>query len=330
MNKKRVVSIGGGTGQSIVLSALKEYKDIALSAIIAVTDSGRNSGFLRKELKIIPPGDLRNCLAALSEEKSLLKDIFQYRFEEGKCLKGMSLGNLFIAGAAGIKGGMEEGLDAVAKLLKVKGDILPASFESLDLCAELESGKTVCGEAQVRKIKKEKIKKLFLKQKKAKANPKAITAIRKADFIIIGPGSLYTSIITNFLLKEIKKAILFSPAKKIVIMNLLSQPGQTDRLSGEKHLEELITYMGKNVINYLIMNNKKINKKTISYYQNQGAEILKISLDEIKKRGIIPLFTPLVKDCSPLRKKEWEKHNLLKHDVKKISNVLYELIINNR
>ena len=325
MKKYNVVSIGGGTGQAIVLKALKGYSNLKLSAIVTVTDSGRNSGLIRKDLKIIPPGDIRNCLLALSSSDSILKTLCQYRFVKGKSLKGLSLGNLILAALADLFDGFDNGLKELCRALKVKGEVIPLSLENINICAELMDGSIVSGEVKVRELKKGEIKKVFLDKKKLKPNLKAIQALKKADFIFLGPGSLYTSVIANLLIDAIREAIARSKAKKVYIANLLTQPGQTDGFSGRRHMEEMVKYLGKGVLDYIIINRQKLGKSISQAYLKKGVQELKFNSEELKKEGIIPIYGSFIEGKNTI-KDYWDKENLLQHDEKKLGSLLYELI----
>jgi uncharacterized cofD-like protein len=251
---KKVVAIGAGTGLSTLLRGIRDF-DLDSTAVVAMTDDGACSGLLRKDLGILPPGDIRKCIAALSKDESFLINLFQYRFENGEALKGRSLGNLLISALIDMTGNIESAIETISKILSIKGRVLPASLENADLGANFEDGKQVIGESGAAVYGREsKITDIFLTQE-IKANPKVLKAIEKADVILIGPGSLYTSILTNFLIKEITEAVNKSKAPKIYICNVSTEWGETDGFSVEDHQEQLEKY-GVN-LDYVLANSKE-------------------------------------------------------------------------
>ncbi|OIN93523.1 hypothetical protein AUJ38_03325 [bacterium CG1_02_42_9] len=254
--QKRIVCIGGGTGTAMVLSGLKKYP-VDLTAIVTMFDSGGSSGKLKKELGILPIGDVRQCLVALSDQKGL-SPFFHYRFAQGS-FAGHNLGNLLIAAANGLTGDLAHAIKETGKLLKIRGSVLPISLGKADIIALLKNGRKIVGEEniiQCRSLSKTGVKRLFLKPK-VKVNPLAVLAIKKADLIVIGPGKFYTSIIPNFLVEGMAKAIRSSKATKIFICNLMTQIGNTDNFMVEDFIEILEKYSGKGVIDYIVFNTEK-------------------------------------------------------------------------
>src|SRR3989344_3499419 len=244
MNKiPRVVTISGGTGSYVALMGLKKYP-LKLTAIVTMSDSGGSSGKLRDELGVLPPGDVRQCLVALAESPRLLREMFNYRFEEGG-LKGHSFGNIFLSTLAKTTGSMKKAIDEVGKILRIHGRVVPVTFDKSDLCVELEDGTIIEGETHIdvvaKKEKRAKIKRAFLKPVIV-ANPDAINAILTADIILIGPGDLYTSIIPNLLVKEVAAAIKKSKARKIFALNLMTKYGQTTGYKASDHVSNLEKY----------------------------------------------------------------------------------------
>lgn len=238
---KKVVVIGGGTGLATLLRGLRDYP-IDISAIVTMTDDGASSGRLRKDFDMLPPGDIRNCIAALSENETSLIDLFQYRFKNGLGLRGHSLGNLLITAMGEMTGSFERAIEEVSRLLRIKGRVLPATLEDVNLIAKFTDGKEIVGESKITKYGyQQKIEKIRL-SKNAKTNPAAIEAILKADLIIIGPGSFYTSVITNFLQKELLKAADSSKAFKLYVCNVSTERGETSNFSVSDHLKELEAY----------------------------------------------------------------------------------------
>ena len=250
---KKIVVIGGGIGSSVVLSGLKKFP-LDLNVILTMFDSGGSSGKLRKELGVMPGGDVRQCLVALANKSNLTK-FLHYRFEKGT-LKGHSLGNLLIAGIEKMAGNLETAIDIIGKILNIEGKIIPVVLENSEIKALLNNKKLITGEENIincQYLSKVGIKKLFL-EPQVKANPKAILAIKNADLIIIAPGKFYTSILPNFLVKGVKESLRNSKAKKIFICSLMTQTGNTDNFSVQDFLNTLEKHLGKNVIDYVIFN----------------------------------------------------------------------------
>lgn len=325
---ENVVCIGGGTGQSEILRGLREY-DCNITAIVAVTDSGRSTGVIRKNFNIMAPGDLRNCIAALSDSEPLIQKLFQYRFNKGVELEGMSFGNLFLTALTKIKGDMFSAIKETGKILKIKGKVYPSMLSNTHVCAELEDGKIVNEELNVRKTNKAPIKKLFLKEKKGetiKAPKEAIDAIRKADLIVIGPGSLYTSVLVHFLVPNLKKAFNKSKAKKIFLSNLITQAGQTDGYSALKHITEVMKYAGK--IDYVLMNNVLPSNKLMKEYEKEGGFLIKKDKDtllKIAKLGVKVIEADILKKQKE-KSYEWNKISSIRHDPKKTVKNLMNLV----
>ncbi len=267
---KDIVVIGGGTGTFTVLSGLKKYPH-NLTAIVSMADDGGSTGRLRDELGVLPPGDIRQCLVALSEADLILRDLFNYRFENGG-LKGHSFGNLFISAFEKITGDLDKALEEVGNVLKIKGRVLPVTLDNVRLKAELENNEKVEGEREINKswlISKLGIKKLFLNPS-AKANPKAVEAILEADVIVVGPGNIYCSIIPNFLVNGISQAIRKSKALKIYNCNLMTKHGHTDGFKVSDFINKVEQYLGNKVFDYSIYNTKKPSAVFLKKYSHEG------------------------------------------------------------
>jgi uncharacterized cofD-like protein len=253
----RIVIIGGGHGQATVLRGLKTYTS-NLTAIVTVADDGGSSGRLRDQLGILPPGDFRNCIAALANDESLITRLFQYRFITGTDLKGHSFGNLFISAMADITGSFESALRESSRVLAVQGQVLPSTLESVTLCADIQDKKgtlvRIHGESNIPATEGQIIR-VVLKPENPKAFPDTIKAILNADLIIIGPGSLYTSIIPNLLVPEIVEALRITSAPKVYVCNIVTQPGETDNYTARAHLSAVEGYLGKDGISTVILTN---------------------------------------------------------------------------
>ncbi len=256
----KIVAIGGGTGLSTLLRGLKEHTD-KLTAIVTVADDGGSSGVLRREFGVLPPGDLRQCIAALADSEPLMTALFQYRFGEGTGLEGHSFGNLFIAAMAGVTGNFERGLLEASRVLAVRGQILPATLHNVTLCAEtrvaeppsyaverIEGESAITHRGQV-------IERVYLDPEHAPAYPGVVRAILDADLIIAGPGSLYTSVIPNVLVDDVRRALQVAQAPKLYICNVATQPGETDGFAVEDHLTTLAQYAGAGIFTHVLANN---------------------------------------------------------------------------
>jgi uncharacterized cofD-like protein len=274
-----VVAIGGGNGLSTLLCGLKRFVKSGatepvwlenLAAIVAVSDDGGSSGRLRDELQMLPPGDIRNCMVALSEDERLLSKLFRHRFRGGGDLGGHSFGNLFLAALTEITGDFAEAVKLSSEILASKGHIYPATVADVHLAAELNDGSIVRGETKVGKVGN-LIKRLYLEPENCRPLPEALASIHDADVITIGPGSLFTSLLPPLLVEDVAQAIGESPATKIFICNLMTQPGETDGLSSRKHLEIVREYAPQIDFDYVVVNNRPITEEQQSRYAEEGA-----------------------------------------------------------
>ena len=303
--KAKVVVIGGGTGLSTMLRGLKQYTD-HITAIVTVGDDGGGSGKIREDLGMLPPGDIRNCILALADTEPLMEDLLQYRFTEGS-LKGQCFGNLFLAAMAGISENFEDAVQKMSSVLAVKGKVLPVTLDDMKLIAELENGEIIEGESKIPSeviVRKTRIKKLAIKPIDAKPLEEAIKAINNADVIIMGPGSLYTSIIPNLLVKGIPEAICKSPAKKVYISNVMTQPGETDGFKVSNHLKVLMDYGVAGNIDYVIANNGIIPPDIKEKYARENAELVVLDYENISNLNVNVIEADLIKIT-----KRYVKHN---------------------
>lgn len=248
----RIVAIGGGTGLSVLLRGLKAHTD-NLTAIVTVGDDGGSSGRLREELGVLPPGDFRNCLVAMSDAESLVAELFQYRFEQGSCLKGHSFGNLFIAAMTSVTGSFDKALLESSRVLAVHGRIIPATMANLRLSVKLRTGETIHGESRVADARGG-IDRLMIDPPDAAAHKMAVEALMNAQLIVIGPGSLYTSILPNLMVKGIADAIHASQARKVFVTNIATQQGETDGYSIIDHYEALTSHTFPSIVDYVVAN----------------------------------------------------------------------------
>ncbi|KPV58141.1 hypothetical protein QJ48_18355 [Paenibacillus sp. A3] len=309
----RIVVIGGGTGLSVMLRGLK-HKPVDITAIVTVADDGGSSGILRSELEMIPPGDIRNVLSALADVEPLLGQLLDYRFDKGNGLAGHSLGNLMLAAMCDITGDFVTGVRELSRVLAVRGRVLPASDHSIVLRALMEDGSIVEGESNIPKARGV-IREVSIEPKDVRALPEALEALREADAILVGPGSLYTSILPNLLVPEIAKTIVESNALKIFICNVMTQPGETDDYKVSDHLKAVRDHVGSELFDYVIVNNGDIPEQVQSKYAEQGAKIVPLDLDEVTKQGYKVIADQLVLFRTYLR-----------HDAEKLSQHIYQLV----
>lgn len=281
VNKKRVVIIGGGTGLSTLIRGLKQYP-LDLTAIVTVADDGGSSGRLRDDYDIPPPGDVRNVIAAMSEVEPLVEEMFQYRFQGREALKGHSLGNLMLTALTEITGDFSHAIRELSRVLNVHGRVIPVVNESMTLLAEFEDGSIIEGESVIPKQHKQ-IKQVFLKQENLKPLPDAIEAIEEADLIIIGPGSLYTSIIPNFLVKDIRDAVIAAKGRKVYICNLMTQDGETSHYTAADHVQAIYDHVGTPFIETILLNNHTAVPRDVERnYKEKQAEPVVFDMDRLQ------------------------------------------------
>lgn len=283
----KIVAVGGGTGLATMLRGLKAYSS-NITAVVTVADDGGGSGMLRQELGMLPPGDIRNCVLALADTEPIMEQLLQYRFQDGT-LKGQSFGNLFLAAMDGISSSFEEAVKKMSDVLAVTGKVLPVTLENVMLCAELEDNCLICGESNIGthgNSHQGKIKRVFLEPSGAKPLDEVLDAIDEADIIVLGPGSLYTSIIPNLLVKGIYQAIKKSRAMKVYVCNVMTQPNETDGYSVYDHIAALEQHSFKGIIDSCIVNNASIPSDLKGKYKNDGAEQVRIDRDKIEDAGI--------------------------------------------
>jgi len=327
---KKIICLGGGTGVSVVLSGLKKYP-LDLTAIVTMFDSGGSSGKLRKELGILSLGDVRQCLVALSNENNLT-DLFHYRFEKGT-LKGHNFGNLLIAAAIGATGNLNKAIEKIAKILNIKGKVVPVTLEMADIIAVLKNNKKIKEEEKIINypyLSRIGVKKLFL-EPKVKANPKAISAIKNANLIVIAPGKFYTSIIPIFLIKGISEAVRKSLAKKVFVCNLMTQVGNTDGFTVIDFLTILEKYLGKDVIDYIIFNTGKLSAKQVKEVGKvfPKADFVKYDKSLLKMKNFIGANVTDRQiqrlDPADIFVKGANKRTMILHDSKKLAKILLNL-----
>ena len=293
----RVVALGGGTGLSTVLHGLKEHvaepgsrqtkqQPIAdLTAIVTVTDDGGSSGRLRREYRILPPGDIRNCMVALSKDEHLLSKLFQYRFPAGRGLGGHSFGNLFLTALTNSTGDFPKAVQLSAQVLAIRGRIFPSTAQNVTLEAELEDGTAVAGETRISRSRK-RIRRVYLVPRRVRPLPEVLTALREADLILIGPGSLYTSILPNLLVEEVAEVIANTRATRVYIANLMTQPGETRHYSVADHVQAIYEHTKHDLFDFVVINRSPLSAAVRRRYKAQGAEPVDPSLRELSQMGL--------------------------------------------
>jgi len=321
----RIVALGGGTGLSTLLRGLKEHvvrgtdrnasaerpiRDLA--AIVTVTDDGGSSGRLRRENRILPPGDIRNCMVALSKDEALLGRLFQYRFHAGRGLVGHNFGNLFLAALTHVTGDFTEAIRVTSRVLAIRGRIFPSTLSNVHLVGRLENGRAVHGETNIT-ASRSPIKKIKLSPRRVRPLPKAVEAIRDADLILLGPGSLYTSILPNLLIPEIAKAIARSRAPRVYIANLMTQPGETAGYGLADHLRAIQKHVPRRVIDCVVANRQAVSPEVARRYRAEGAEPVAVDLAELEKLGYRVILDNLL-----------EEDGVIRHNTRRLSRLLLD------
>ena len=291
----RIAAIGGGHGLSAMLRGLKTYtKDI--TAIVTVADDGGGSGMLREDLGMLPPGDIRNCILALANTEPTMQQLLNYRFTEGS-LAGQSFGNLFLAAMNGISGSFDEAVHRMGDVLAITGKVLPVTNQNVNLEAEFHDGSCILGESKIyyaKKVNNSRIRKVRLVPERPEALPESVDAILNADVIVIGPGSLYTSIIPNFLVRGISDAVRKSGALKIYVLNIMTQDGETDGYDADDHVRAILEHAGPGVMDVCIANNTPVPPEIMAPYAAEGVTQLPMTRADIEQMGIAVREFPLL------------------------------------
>ena len=307
---ERIVALGGGTGLSTMLRGLKQYSS-NITAIVTMADDGGSSGALR-EHGLLPPGDLRNCIAALAEAEPLMTDLFQHRFVGLGELKGHSLGNLFVAAMYEKTGDFDAAVREVSKVLAIRGRVLPSTIEDIRLSAEIKDGTTILGQANVNRARD--ILCVSISPPDPPALPSAVQAIHEAEIIIIGPGSLFTSIIPNLLVPEIAEALKASRAPKIYVCNVMTQPNETLDMTAADHVRAITRHIGQGVITHVLLNSTPIPPETLERYHETGAAPVVIDENELELLGVRPIHGPFL-DAS----------NVARHHPSKLATAIFRI-----
>jgi uncharacterized cofD-like protein len=310
----KVVIIGGGTGLSVLLRGLKQHP-LDITAIVTVADDGGSSGRLRDELNIPPPGDIRNVLTALSDVEPLVEELFQHRFNKGNNLYGHSLGNLILAAMTNITGDFVHAIKEMSTVLNVRGKVLPAANSSVILNAEMEDGTIVSGESKIPSVGK-KIKRVFLSPDDIEPLPETLDAIREADLIIIGPGSLYTSILPNLLVPKIGEEVCKANAKKVYICNVMTQAGETLNFSASDHVKALYDHMKCTFMDIILVNEEEIPDQIKSIYEEELAKPVHFDIEALKTLGLEVMTDKIVS----------YENSVIRHDTTKVAKLLYGIL----
>jgi uncharacterized cofD-like protein len=316
----RIVALGGGTGLSVVLRGLKEYVSPRgngsshypisdLAAVVTVTDDGGSSGRLRREYSVLPPGDIRNCLVALSQDEALLGRLFQYRFDAGRGLRGHSFGNLFLTALSNVTGDFTRAVRVSSEVLAIRGRIFPSTNQLVTLEAVLKNGKVISGESRIGRS--DSIRLVRLAPRKVKPLPEALEAIAAADLILLGPGSLFTSIIPNLLVSGVAEAIEKSRATRVYIPNLMTQPGETRGFTVSDHVRTIHRNTGRELVQWVIMNNRPIAPDVAKRYRAQGAEPVIADMPELQRMGLRCVFDDLL-----------EVQAVIRHNARRLAHLL--------
>ena len=330
MKRKKVVVVGGGTGAYTVLSGLRKYP-LELSVIITMMDSGGSNRVIRDEFGLLPTSDIRQCMVALASDKSheLLRKLFTYRYSVGTGISGMTFGNLFMAALTDIFGSQEDAIQKTCEMLDVQGQILPVTFDSVELLARYDNGRQVLGEHYIDEPDGEQGKHRIVELEvipEARVNPKAIKAIKEADLIILGPGDLYTSIICNLVVGGIAQAIATSKTKTVFVLNLMTKFGQTSGFSAKDHLHTLETYLGKGAIDYcLVSKDNHYSKSILDRYKEEKAFLVKDDLGnpsamDVIRRKLNSKKIYIKPGSAKLRRR------LVRHDQTKLAKAIMSLL----
>lgn len=315
----RVVALGGGTGLPALLESIKPARNGApypseVSAIVTVTDDGGSSGRLRRDMGTLPPGDIRRCLVALSDAPDTLRDLFQYRFETGE-LEGHSLGNLLIAALADISGDFASAVHKLHDILNIRGKIYPSTLDSVTLAASMEDGTEIRGEGAITRAHRA-VRKVRLDPGDCRALPEACEALQRADLILLGPGSLFTSIIPNLLVRDLASAVRSSRARKVYVCNLVTQPGETDGYGVSRHLAAVLDHAGEGVVDTVLCNATPLPQALMEAYRDEGAAPVVIDDLEVARLGLCLVREDLLLEGAPQAR----------HDPAKLRMALLDLL----
>lgn len=316
MKQLKIVLIGGGTGLSVLARGLKSYP-IDITAIVTVADDGGSTGKIRDEMDMPAPGDVRNVLAALSDIEPTLEALFQYRFDEDK-ISGHSLGNLLIAAMTNITHDFGHAIKELSRILNIKGRVIPSTISSVSLNAEMEDGEIVSGESNI-PMKNKKIKRVFLEPPNVEPMDEALEALLEADLIVMGPGSLYTSVISNLCVQGIARAIVQSEAKKLYVSNIMTQPGETDDYTVTDHVKAIHSQLGDKSLDFVIANQIDFDQKILNRYQAKGAKPVYCDEAELSREGVKVVTG---KNLALISQDDY-----VRHDTEMLATLIYEIAL---
>ena len=314
----RVAALGGGTGLSTMLRGLKYYTD-NLTAIVTVADDGGGSGMLRQDLGMPPPGDIRSCLQAMANAEPIMEDLLDYRFKEGS-LAGQSFGNLFLAALNGISPSFDQAVARMSEVLAINGQVLPVTNENVNVVAEFENGTSVMGESKISAFKRAqncRITRVYMRPERPAPLDAALEAIRRADIILLGPGSLYTSVIPNLLVDGVAEAIASSHALRIYIANIMTQEGETEGYRLSDHLKALFAHAQEGLVDLCLANSTELPTQVVERYRTEKAEPIQIDWEEIERLGVQLTCRPLADENGGGR---------ARHDPVKLARAIMDLM----
>ncbi len=310
----RIVAVGGGTGLSVLLSGLKVYSS-NISAVVTVADDGGSSGRLRQQFDVLPPGDIRNCLVALADAPALMRDLFQFRFDKNSEFSGHSFGNLFLTVMTRLTGDFEKAIKETSKVLALRGQVIPSTLDNVKLVAHYQDGSTVVGENLIPKELKP-INRVTLSPEKPSATPDALRAVKDAQIIVLGPGSLYTSIIPNLLIKEISQAVAESGAIKVYVCNVMTQPGETDNYSVSDHVKALSGHSWPRILDYCLVNNGEVPQEVLRRYSQQSSQLVVNDRRKVESMG----YRVVEDDFTMIQ------DGVIRHDPEKLARIILSFI----
>lgn len=316
--KVKVVTIGGGTGLSVLLRGLKKYP-LDITAVVTVADDGGSSGKIRSDMNIPSPGDIRNVIAALSDVEPYLEKMFQYRFDSGE-VKGHPVGNLMIAAMTDIHGDFTTAVKVMSRILNVRGTVLPTTNDIATLNAVLDNGDIIRGESSITEAGGV-IDHVYITPSRVKPNEDVLKAIEEADYIVMGPGSLYTSIIPNLVISKVADKLKESEAKKIYVCNVMTQHGETDNYKVSDHIKAINKHVGDNIFDIVIANSRRFDEDVLEKYRKEHQEIVEIDYEEIEKLGI-----ELIKNNNV----GMVENNVIRHNTEEVSELIYNYIIDDK
>ena len=313
----KIVVVGGGTGLSVLLHGLKEQSS-NITAIVTVADDGGSSGRLREQFDILPPGDIRNCLVALADAEPLMRDLFQFRFGNESELKGHSFGNLFITALSKVTGDFEKAIKGSSKVLAIRGRVIPSTFEKVQLIAEHQNGQRTKGETKIVE-QLSPISKVFIDPMNCKPSKESFEAIDEADIIVLGPGSLYTSVIPNLLVNGISERVARSKAPKVYVCNVMTQPGETDNYTAFDHLNAIIAHTRSDIVDHCIINSGLVLPELLKKYEEENSYPVLADSDKIIEKG----YTVIEEDIVDIK-------DYVRHDPKKLSKIIVDLALKHK